>query len=136
MVKNYYMRYHQFIFSLFSLYLFFSLLPVAHPWCLKTTFNQTDDATDVDYNVNNNLILSTGQNVGKVFVYDAFNYTLLYTYSVAGRTCQCSKFTKDGTYIAVGLDNGTVLLINGKAPFSATPAYVFVMNFTAGINIV
>ena len=43
--------------------------------------------------------------------------------SVAGQIVQTARFTKDTQYLAVGLDNGTVLFLTGKPPYSNTPLW-------------
>ena len=102
--------------SLLSLLL---LLRVGSPWCLKTSFYQSNDASIIDYNVNNTLFLAVSKGGNAVYIYDATNYNVVYTYSGGGNTVMVAKFSKEGLYIAVGYQNGTVNLIGGTSPFAA-----------------
>jgi WD40 repeat protein len=110
--------------ALAILILLLSLGQLTSSWCLKTTVNLTNEVTIIDYSPDGTLIAATSSTNNAVYIYDTTNFLLQYTYNPpGGTTVQTARFTANNTYLGVGLSNGNVLIIPGKAPFSSTAAY-------------
>ena len=103
------------------------------PWCYYTAFTVSGEVSMLDYNSDNTRIILTDFTAGTADIYDPIYYQSLHSISVAGRKVHSARFTKDTNYLAVGLDNGTVLFLDGKSPYSNTP--LFTIDVEAGKKI-
>lgn len=98
-----------------------TLLSSAAPWCLKTTVNLTAAVSKVDYSPNGAYIAVTVKDTA-VYIYETINFLKVFTYTNSDNI-RTARFTKNGTFLGVGFDNGKVRLIPGTPPFSLTATY-------------
>ena len=101
------------------------LLHLSSPWCLKTMANLTSEVTRIDYSPDGTKIVVTSTSANTVAVYDTTNFFNTFTFTPSSSTVNVARFSKDGTYIGVGLSSGRVELISGNAPFSNTVLFNF-----------
>jgi WD40 repeat protein len=101
--------------------LLFLLVWTGWSWCLKTTVNLTVQATKVDYSPDGTLLAVTSVASNRVYLYETINFFKVFTYApTGGDNVRTARFTRDGTYLGIGFDNGNVKLLSGTAPFSST----------------
>jgi hypothetical protein len=89
------------------------------------------EAAKVDINPDNAYIAVTSIAQNSVLIYDLANYNLVLNYTPSSGTVASAKFTHDGLYLGVGLNNGVINLINGRPSFSSNPIF----SFTSGGNV-
>lgn len=123
------------IHTLTLLFCLLLALPLASPWCLRTMANLTDSVNKVDYSADGQYIVVTSTPLNQVILYDTTNYFTIFTYTPSGNTANVARFSKDGLFIGVGLDNGDVELLSTSLPFSNTPAFTLQPNNNPVIDL-
>ena len=90
-------------------------LVLVSPWCLKHTVTLSESVTSVDYSPDGTLIAVTEPS--KVTILNASNLFTELTYTPSTGTANVAKFSRDGTYLGIGLSTGTVDLLPGGPSF-------------------
>ena len=92
---------------------FFILANTAtQPWCFNGSFSHSDDVYEATYSPDGTKILVASKD-GDHAIYDAFNFSLLHTYS-SSESAKSAKYSPDGQYIAIGMDNDSVIILDGS----------------------
>jgi len=112
--------------ALYHLFVALALLtPLSSSWCLRTSINVTDTINTIDFSPDGTLVAIAMSGVNAVNIYDTTNYVLQFAYTPPWSTIKAARFSRNGTYLAVGLSSGFVIIINGKSPFSSSSIFSY-----------
>jgi hypothetical protein len=89
------------------------LIPQLNCWCYDSTLTQFGSASEIDFSFDNVTFLATDPSNKLVNFWRIDTKELLYTY-VAPSTTNSAKFSKDGSVIGIGMQNGDVILLNAN----------------------
>lgn len=117
--------------SLLTLLLFLALLVPSTPWCYKSFFAIQGEAPIMDISPDNAYMAITAISQNAILVYDLANYNLLLNYTPPSSTVASAKFTNDGIYLGIALNNGNINLISGRPTFNSS----VLIPFTTGLAI-
>ena len=94
------------------LLLLMKMVPGILTWCLYGSFTHSDDVYEASYSPDGGRILIATKD-GKNDVYDAFSLTVVHTAPTREKSIS-AKFSPDGQYIAIGMDNDSVIILDGN----------------------
>lgn len=108
-----------------TLLLLLAFLSIVSPWCYKLSFPVQGDVSMIDISPDNAFMVITANAQNAILVYDLANYNLALSYVPASGTVTCAKFSKDGIYLGIGNNDGTIILISGRPTFNSTVLFSF-----------
>lgn len=106
--------------SLLSISLVLVLLLGANGWCKKHYFTVPANPNIMEISPDNSYMAITSTGSNKVYVYDLYNYNRLLEYTPSSGTVVTAKFSIDGNYLAIALNNRSIVFLSGGPTFNQT----------------
>jgi WD40 repeat protein len=105
---------------LLSISLFLALLLGANSWCTKHYFTVPANPNIMEISPDNSYMAITSTASNKVYVYDLYNFNRLLEYTPSSGTVVTAKFSTDGNYLAIALNNKNIIFLSGGLTFNHT----------------
>lgn len=105
---------------LLSISLFLALLLGANSWCTKHYFTVPANPNIMEISPDNSYMAITSTASNKVYVYDLYNFNRLLEYTPSSGTVVTAKFSTDGNYLAIALNNKNIVFLSGGLTFNHT----------------
>jgi WD40 repeat protein len=99
--------------ALYAFLLVNLLLVGVNAWCYDSEITQFSSATEIDFSPDNLTFLAVDSTNNLVNFWRIDTKALVHSYP-ATNTPKSAKFSKDGNYIGVGLQNGTIIILTAS----------------------
>ena len=99
------------------------LLPTANSWCYFGMFTHTNDVHEASYSPDGSKVVIASKD-NNHYIYNALSFLVDYAFTATTKA-NTAKYSRNGAYIAFGLQNNSVLILSSSYTFVAAVPTAF-----------